>query len=220
MRTLTLTLITLVSSSALAYRHLPESTPKKNIVEYADILVGEAVGEFRNREYDVGSFTGTTTLGGGMGLYGGAGIRYVLGFQNGVRLNFDGSVAWGRLRDVDGPWSSYSTVMRGEILSGVGYEVRLGDVVVLHTATVMGLAGQQMKAIAERAVLAAAGTAPTPTLQSSVELKEIGLRLGQQVGAHIQLADSVALYADATFDYDGQWRVRAGFAIGRPIRRE
>ena len=30
------------------------------------------------------------------------------------------------------------------------------------------------------------------------------------------MASVAALYADATFDYDGQWRVRAGFAIGTP----
>jgi hypothetical protein len=220
MRTLSLTLITLLSSSAFAYRHQPGDSPKKTILEYGDILVGEAVGEFRSREYDLGDFKGTATLGGGVGLFGGGGLRYVLGWPNGVRLNFDGSIAWGRLRNVDGPFGAYSTVMRGELLSGVGYEIRIADVVVLHTATVMGLAGQSLKAVAERAVQASAPGAVPPTLQTTFELKELSLRLGQQVGAHVQVADLVALYADATFDYDGQWRVRGGLSIGHPVHPE
>jgi hypothetical protein len=34
-----------------------------------------------------------------------------------------------------------------------------------------------------------------------------------------EVAPRYELFADGTIDYDGQWRVRAGIAIGQPINR-
>jgi hypothetical protein len=78
----------------------------------------------------------------------------------------------------------------------------------------MGLDAEWLDASA-RYVLLANSMASTTT--TSASLWRVDLRLGQQVGAHVQVARALALFADGTLDYDGQWRVRAGFAIG-PLR--
>ena len=36
---------------------------------------------------------------------------------------------------------------------------------------------------------------------------------------HVHLGQDVAFYADGTVDYDGQWRVRGGIAIGEMLTR-
>jgi hypothetical protein len=106
-----------------------------------------------------------------------------------VRLSLEVSGVWGRLRDAD-PKLSYSTVAPSSSpASATRYEFF-------------------------DASAAAAGAAP-PALKMS----RVDLRLGQQLGAHVQLASAVALFADGTIDYDGQWRVRAGIAIGQPLTR-
>jgi hypothetical protein len=194
----------------------------KSSFEYADILVGEAVGEFSGRMYDAKlklgeddeRFIGNQILGGGWMLGGGAGLRGIFRFDPGVRLSVEGSIQWGRMNDLDSPFRDHSTVMRGELLSGLGYEGTFAKVLTLHTATIIGVSFQELQVtgspIAE-ALMAPGSGPPTP-----VKLVAADLRLGQQVGLHVHLSSIVALYADATFDYDGQWRVRAGFALGKP----
>jgi hypothetical protein len=81
----------------------------------------------------------------------------------------------------------------------------------------IGLDAQWMDR-AQQVVLfdASSGAAMASTASSS--LSRVDLRLGQQIGAHVQLGKSFALFADGTIDYDGQWRVRAGIAIGERLR--
>ena len=71
---------------------------------------------------------------------------------------------------------------------------------------------------AQQIVLLDATTGAASAAVASSSLSRIDLRLGQQVGAHVQVGKAFALFADGTIDYDGQWRVRAGIAIGERLR--
>jgi len=71
---------------------------------------------------------------------------------------------------------------------------------------------------AEQLVLLDATTGAAMASTASSSLSRIDLRLGQQIGGHVQLGKAFALFADGTIDYDGQWRVRAGIAIGERLR--
>jgi hypothetical protein len=172
-------------------------------LEYGDFLGPEVVGELQSRAYDVhsdGKFGGVAHFSSEPLVAGGIGLRFVMREQSGnsnhgVRLSFEGAGDWGRFMN-----SSYSTVSRGELLGGLGYEGTLGPV-VLHTATVLGFDYQ------------------TFDVDSTNTLRMFSLRAGQQVGLHIQLASAVAIYGDATLDWDGQWRVRAGISVGERLRR-
>ena len=201
-----LTLLALPSSSA----HAKES------LEYVDLLTTEAVGELSTQTYDERidkKFVGTRDVAGVM-IGGGVGIRPVFRFANGLRFSVEVSGTWGRLRDAD-PGVAYSTVTRAELLNGLGYEIHVGCALALHTATLVGLDAAWLDR-AQQIALFDASTMASPIQSSS--LSRVDLRLGQQIGAHVQLAKAVALYADGTLDYDGQWRVRAGIAIGQILR--
>jgi hypothetical protein len=171
-------------------------------LEYCDFLGPEAVGELQPRAYDDrvdGKFAGVAHFSSEPLVAGGVGLRFVArepsgNHNHGVRLSFEGAGDWGRFMN-----SSYGTVSRGELLGGLGYEGTLGPV-VLHTATVLGFDYQ------------------TFDVDSTNTLRTFSLRAGQQVGMHIQLASSVAIYGDATLDWDGQWRVRAGISVGERVR--
>ena len=198
--------LVLVSSTARA----------KETLEYMDLLTTEAVGELGTQTYDERvdkHFVGTREVAGVL-VGGGIGIRPVFRFANGLRFSIEASGTWGRLRDAD-PGVAYSTVTRAEFLTGLGYEIHVGRSWALHTATLVGLDAAWMDR-AQQIQLFDASAMSSP-LQSS-SLSRVDLRLGQQLGAHVQLAKAVALYADGTLDYDGQWRVRAGIAIGQILR--
>jgi hypothetical protein len=172
-------------------------------LEYVDFLGPEIVGELQPRAYDLkidDKFVGVTRLHPGTLVLGGIGLRYVgrepSGNSNGgVRISFEVSGEWGRFQD-----SPFSTVSRAEVLGGVGYEGTLG-ILVLHTATILGIDYQ------------------TFDLGKNQSVDMVALRAGQQVGAHLQIASCVALYADGTIDWDGQWRVRAGISVGELLRK-
>ena len=186
----------------------------KDSFEYIDLLTAEAVGELSTQTYDERikkDFVGTREVAGVL-VGGGIGIRPVWRFPSGVRLSIEASGVWGRLRDADNNFS-YSTVTRAEFLTGIGYELHLGKSVALHTATMIGLDAQWFDASPRYVLLdSTASTSPSSSLE------RVNLRLGQQVGAHVQLANAVALFADGTLDYDGQWRIRAGISIGKLLR--
>jgi hypothetical protein len=194
----------------------------KTPLEYVDLLSPEVVGQFGSRDYDTkvkvdkeDRFIGPTTLDKGLFVGAGLGMRVVLRWDPGVRISVEGSASWGHLRNVDGPFRHYSTVTRGGFLSGIGYEHTFGNRITLHTASIVGIDIQELEAtgstFTQAVVLPGAADAP-----STAKLRAIDLRLGQQVGVHIHLVSMVALYADATFDYDGQYRIRAGIALGTP----
>ncbi len=147
---------------------------------------------------------------------GGIGIRPVFVLPSGVRFSIAVGGTWGRLRDAD-PGVAYSTATRFEFLTGLGYELHLGRTVSLHTATLLGVDAQWLDR-AQNVALFDASAAGGAVALSSSSLSRVDLRLGQQLGAHVQLAGAIALYADGTIDYDGQWRLRAGIAFGRILR--
>ncbi|MGZ3428354.1 MAG: hypothetical protein ACXVCV_17000 [Polyangia bacterium] len=195
---------------------LSSSARAKETLEYMDLLTTEAVGELSTQTYDERvdkKFVGTREAAGVL-VGGGIGIRPVFRFANGLRFSVEVSGTWGRLRDAD-PGVAYSTVTRAEFLTGLGYEIHVGRALALHTATLVGLDAAWMDR-AQQIVLFDASANASPIQSSS--LSRVDLRLGQQLGAHVQLAKAVALYADGTLDYDGQWRVRAGIAIGQILR--
>jgi hypothetical protein len=208
-------LVALVLAPATA-----QAKPSNSYFEYLDILAGEAVGELRGQTYDVSNgdhFARNMTLG---GIYagGGFGLRPVYRFPHGVRLSLETSAAWGRLH-VNNSAFDFSMMTRAEFLTGVGWETTLGRVLVLHTATIIGLDAAWVNATPHKTSLDAATGQPTSggSDAQGFGLSRTDLRLGQQVGAHVQLSNWIALFADGTLDYDGQWRARAGVALGRPV---
>jgi hypothetical protein len=197
----------------------PGSSP--NYFEYLDLLGGEVVGDIDRQVYDRSGhdhFLGPQSVGGTF-IGGGFGLRPVWRFNHGVRFSVETSGSWGRLHMRDNAFD-FSTMTRAELLTGVGWEGTLGRVLVVHTATVIGLDAAWVSARPRGATLdgtATTTTTMTPALESS-DLSRVNLRLGQQLGAHVQLCSVIAFYADGTIDYDGQWRARAGFAFGHPVR--
>ena len=208
------TIFPLLALLALA----PARARAKETLEYLDILGAEAVGEAGTQRYDERvdkRFVGTRDVAGVL-IGGGIGVRPVFVLPSGLRLSVAVAGTWGRLGDAD-PAVAYSTVARAEWLTGLGYERHLGRAVALHTESLVGLDAQWMDRAAEVVRFDASANGAGAALASS-SLSRVDLRLGQAVGAHVQLAHTVALYADGSIDYDGQWRVRAGIAIGDRLR--
>ena len=204
--------------SLLSLMLFPSPARAKESLEYIDLLGAEVVGELGTQRYDEQldkHFVGTRDVA-GLFVGGGIGVRPVFVLPSGLRFSIEASGTWGRLRDAD-PGVAYSTVARAEFLTGLGYELHVGRRVALHTASLVGLDAVWMDR-AQQIVLfdAQSGAATASTASSS--LSRIDLRLGQQLGGHVQLGKAFALFADGTIDYDGQWRVRAGIAIGERLR--
>lgn len=202
----------------VAVAALSSTANAKETLEYLDILGAEVVGEINTQIYDEKvdkHFVGTRDVA-GLLIGGGIGVRPVFVLPSGVRFSIEVSGTWGRLRDAD-PGVSYSTMSRVEWLTGLGYELHVGRSVSLHTASLIGLDAVWMDR-AQQIQLFDATTNGTMLATASSSLSRTDLRLGQQIGAHVQLGKAFALYADGTIDYDGQWRVRAGIAIGDRLR--
>lgn len=198
---------------------------------YVDLLLAEAVGDLGSQQYDVyrhrdgnDVFVGTLPLDRRQGtlLAAGFGMRLSFATDNGLRFSGEVSVQGGRLIGSTDPSLLTSTSTRAEALAGFGYQATLGPV-VLHTAGLLGGDYSSLKARPAPAQIAVGGTSGfasgTSAPDDDLLLQRWGLRLGVQVGAHVQVAKLAALYADATLDYDGQWRTRCGIAIGEPGRR-
>lgn len=196
---------------------------------YIDILSAEAAGEFRPQTYDLyrrsGSenrFVAAQTVAPHRFLGGGLGLRIIYAARNGLRFSGEGSVAGGRISGGELPFLSTSTALRGELLSGFGYQVVAGPL-VLHGAAIFGFDYMSWKAAQP---VTSPGTLQSALLPSQTatgepidyKIERYGLRLGAQAGVHLQLAKNAALYSDVTFDYDGQWRARFGFSLGQMKR--
>jgi hypothetical protein len=193
-----------------------------------DILVAEAVGELRGQTYDAyrqvegnDAFVGALQVPGGTFLGAGFGLRLIVPTRSGLRFSGELSIQGGRVRGEEAPWPASSTMVRMEALTGLGYQVQLGPL-VLHAAAILGGDFASFKT-AQPTLLPSAGQ--PLSIGSSLtdagdeqQLRRWGLRLGAQAGAHIQLAKSAGVYSDVTFDYDGQWRVRSGIFIGNTSR--
>lgn len=208
----------------------PAAASKSDI--YLDILSPEVVGELRSQSYDTyrGSdktqFIGKTEVARGTLISGGIGLRLIYALPYGVRLSGEGSYMGGQLFGAELPWGQVSTVQRGEMLGGLGYQLAVGPV-VLHAAAILGcdyasfkvaqpLTTSLASSLGTAGAAAAAGgtSSQEPLTDSGYQLERWSLRLGAQAGLHLQLSKMTALYSDVTFDYDGQWRTRFGFAIG------
>ncbi|MFO0578763.1 MAG: hypothetical protein U1A78_32575 [Polyangia bacterium] len=200
---------------------------------YIDFLSAEAVGELRAQRYDVyqGSgdskrFVGNVDLPGGSYLGGGIGLRLAFAAKNGLRFSGESSISGGWMNNQDLPFAAASTALRGELLGSVGYQLATGPL-VWHVAGVLGCDFMSFKAAqptfgsAPMAISGSAGGPPVPLVMTAEELRleRFGLRAGAQAGVHLQMSGLAALYSDVTFDYDGQWRVRFGIAVGTPNRR-
>jgi hypothetical protein len=197
---------------------LSSTANAKETLEYIDFLGAEVVGEIDTQRYDERidkKFVGTRDVA-GLLVGGGIGLRPVFVMPSGLRFSFEVSGTWGRLRDAD-PGVAYSTMSRLEWLTGLGYERHLGRSWSLHTMSLVGLDAVWMDR-AQKIQLFDATTHASSAAIASSSLSRTDLRLGQQVGAHVQIGKVFALYADGTLDYDGQWRVRAGIAIGERLR--
>ncbi|HEX8950764.1 MAG TPA: hypothetical protein VF997_00185 [Polyangia bacterium] len=198
---------------------LSSSAHAKDTLEYFDILGAEVVGELDRQTYDEKidkRFVGTRDVA-GLLVGGGIGLRPVFVLPDGLRFSIEVSGTWGRLRDAD-PGVAYSTMSRLEWLTGIGYELHVGKILALHTASLVGLDAAWVNRAQQIQLFDASTNQAAPAMASS-SLSRIDLRLGQQLGAHVQLGKELALYADGTIDYDGQWRVRAGIAIGEILKR-
>lgn len=203
---------------------------------YLDFLTVQAAGELRSQTYDVYSraggddhFVGNLDLAKGTYLGGGFGLRVSYATKHGIRVSGEGSFAGGRFVGLDAPWLANSTVLRGEVLSGLGYQFST-SLLALHISGVFGGDYMGFK-VPSSTFNRSMGSLSlnqglSPTLISTVgvdtedyRLSRWGLRLGVQVGAHIQISELSALFGDATFDYDGQWRARVGLSFGNGKRR-
>lgn len=198
---------------------------------YVDILSAQASGEFASQRYDVYQkrgdderFIGNVDARRGTFLGGGFGMRLVYGAKNGLRISGESSYQAGRIIGGELPFGAISVAQRAEMLGSVGYNLITGRF-VWHVAGVLGCDftsfkvaqpafGPEQSLTSGSSALATTSTGPNSPLADEIFLKRWGLRAGAQVGVHLQLAEMMALYSDATFDYDGQWRARFGFAIG------
>jgi hypothetical protein len=207
----------------------PQTAEARRDGGYMDILTAEAAGEFNAQRYDVYQvrgeherFVGTTDVKRGSFLGGGFGVRLIYGMKNGLRISGETSYQGGRLIGGDLRFGDASMMMRAELLSGVGYQLVTGPL-VWHAAGILGCDYVSFKVAQPIGGLSQGltpGASPPAAIGLGDELRltRWGLRAGAQVGVHVQVAKMVALYGDGTFDYDGQWRARFGFAIGRMER--
>jgi len=220
-----------VGVAVLLLSSLAGATEKKDFglhLEYLDLLGPEVVGETGDRRYDVGQGSvhlGTVNLQGGQMLGGGVGLRAVFTNLTGVRLSVESSYFAGRFREGSVALPDLGVIARAELLGSLGIEGTIGEIFTIHTATVTGLDYSEFDARASlfspRAIatpMPASGSQPATPV--GTHLSNTSMRLGQQVGVHIQIAKMIAMYADGTYDYDGQWRVRAGISIGRPVTKK
>lgn len=212
----------------------PAAASKSDL--YLDILSPEVVGELRSQSYDTyrgsdkSQFVGKTEVARGTLIGGGIGLRLAYALPYGLRLSGEGSYTGGQLFGAELPWGQLSTMQRGEMLGGLGYQLAAGPV-VLHAAAILGCDYASFKVAqpltvsmasslgTTGAAAAAGGTLQDPLSDSGYQLERWSLRLGAQVGLHLQLSKMTALYSDVTFDYDGQWRTRFGFAVGSASHR-
>lgn len=197
---------------------------------YVDLLTTEASGELRSQQYDAyrsrdgnDVFIGNQRIDRGTLLAAGLGMRAVFVLKRGLRISGEGSLQGGPLVADVQPWAGASTVMRAELLFGVGYQFVLGPL-ALHAAGILGADYMSFKvapplgSVAEISLTSASSSSASP-LGDEISLRRWGMRLGAQAGVHLQLSKLTALYSDVTFDYDGQWRTRFGIAFGEPGHR-
>jgi hypothetical protein len=186
-----------------------------------DFLTDEAVGLPSGGSWDVyqGSGKGRELIGSianknnGTYLGGGWGYRIIVGSRYGLRASLEMGGSWGHLFGSDLPWQVVSGENRFSGMVGLGYQHRFGPL-VLHSATLIGGDSTTVDVANPIVPLPAGTAAATIGDGKSLSLTKASFRLGQQIGFHVQVGNGVLLYADATYDIDGEWRVRAGLGLG------
>lgn len=192
---------------------------------FFDILSPEVVGELGTKTYDLNQqidkdnsrFLGNQTVGKGRFLGGGFGMRLLVGGANGFFGGGEFYVGGGRIAGADLAWSSTSTAMHYDVVTTAGWALTLKQVLTLHAAVVLGFDGMRFDVAGPKDTVAAATAgAGNGTDPPSLTLSRLDMRAGAQLGMHLNLYKVLALYADGTIDYDGQYRIRFGLAIGCP----
>src|SRR5262249_20781671 len=135
-------------------------------------------------------FLGNQTLTGGTFVGGGFGLRAVIRLDCNLRFSGELAVSGGRFAGVDGwPYQAESSAILYSLLVGLGYEWNLGSRVVIHTATMSGLAGADFDVTQPRVpvitLAATNGGLTAASSNGSVHLSRMDFRLGQQVGLHV-----------------------------------
>jgi hypothetical protein len=187
---------------------------------YYDILIPEAVGELREKQYDLSQqvgdgdwrFVGNTRVKRGLYTGGGFGLHVLVAWPRLLLIGGEASVTGGRLNGAEMPWTATSTALHYSVLAQVGIQ-HCFEIVMLHASAVFGVDGMRFDVAGASdgvALLTGPGTDGPP----SYRLSRYDLRAGVQVGIHVNVARFVALWVDGEIDYDGQYRVRGGLAIG------
>jgi hypothetical protein len=192
---------------------------------YYDLLIPEAVGELGTRTYDLDVtapggdkiFRGNVPVSGGHYLGAGFGL-HVLVVNHGFLVGGEASVSGGRLAGENLPFDSTSTALHYSVIANLGYALSLGEVAMIHGAALIGFDGMRFDVAGPQSGIAAlvANANPPPSALLDYTLSRHDLRLGLTAGIHVNVAKLVAVWADGSIDYDGQWRVRCGFAFGAP----
>lgn len=185
---------------------------------YYDISVLDVVGEIGAKTYDRaqpgGRFAGNEQVRGGVYSGGGFGLGVQV-VHHGFLFGAEAQVSGGRIDGAELPWRSTSSAMHYAVTTDAGYAVSLGPVAMIHAAAVLGFDGMRFDVADPTSplALAIAGGSPAPP---GATLSRFDLRLGAVLAVHLNLAKIVAVYGSAEIDYDGQYRVTAGLAIGAP----
>ncbi len=195
---------------------------------YFDFLVPEVVGETGSRTYDLNQkvdkdttrFIGNQTVKGGTFIGGGFGVQGMYVFPSGVLVGLGGGAWGGRLHGADIPWESQSIATHYEVVTRLGYAFSVG-IFSLHAAALVGFDGMSfdvsgpVSGFASNTAMASSGSTSTDG-GLGYTLSRFDLRAGVQLGVHFNVTEMVAVFADGSYDYDGQWRVRGGISIGQP----
>jgi hypothetical protein len=187
---------------------------------YFDFIVPEVVGELRDKTYDLSRqvgddwrFVGNTKVGKGLYTGGGFGIHVLVAWPKVLLVGGEASVTGGRITDAQLPFAATSTALHYSLAAQIGVQHAF-SVAMIHAAAVIGFDGMRFDVAGPpqgESLVGGGGDAPP-----GYRLERFDMRAGLQLGVHVNVARLMALWADGEIDYDGQYRFRAGLAIGAP----
>jgi hypothetical protein len=182
-----------------------------------DLLAGEASGLPRGGAWETGDTTAfINARNNGQYLGGGWGSRLVYGSSWGPRISWEFGLSWGKLYGSDLSPQAPLDASRAWGSVSLGYQRRIGRF-VLHSATVFGGEATGVGLPAVRFLAPPKGIAASVSPGEMVGFGRNDWVVGQQLGAHVQLAPLLLLFADVTVDVNGGWQVRAGIGLGSDL---
>ncbi len=182
-----------------------------------DLLAGEASGLPRGGAWETDGWTASINAqNNGQFFGGGWGSRMVYGSSWGPRFSMELGFSWGKLSGSDLSPQAPLDAARAWGYVSLGYQRRIGRF-WLHSATVFGGEGTSVALPAGPPGAPPKGIAATMSRGETVGFSRIDPVVGQQLGAHVQIAPLLLLFADVTVDVDGGWQVRAGIGVGTDI---